>query len=141
MVKGLLCSISLFLSHPLLTLLPLEFFPQEALSVAKMQVEMGAQVLDINMDDGMLDGPSAMTDSATSLLPSLTLPRLYGASIHQGEFTRAACRSLTLSLSLGLSSPTGVLLNCVGSQWFLIVKCPQIMAAFQPINQTSERRM
>uniref|UniRef100_A0A8C3YNI4 Methionine synthase n=1 Tax=Catagonus wagneri TaxID=51154 RepID=A0A8C3YNI4_9CETA len=33
---------------------------EEALSVAKMQVEMGAQVLDINMDDGMLDGPSAM---------------------------------------------------------------------------------
>lgn len=42
-------------------LLPLAFFPQEALSVAKVQVEMGAQVLDINMDDGMLDGPSAMT--------------------------------------------------------------------------------
>lgn len=39
----------------------LEFFPQEALSVAKVQVEMGAQVLDVNMDDGMLDGPSAMT--------------------------------------------------------------------------------
>uniref|UniRef100_A0A8C0ZY52 Methionine synthase n=1 Tax=Castor canadensis TaxID=51338 RepID=A0A8C0ZY52_CASCN len=34
---------------------------EEALSVAKVQVEMGAQVLDINMDDGMLDGPSAMT--------------------------------------------------------------------------------
>uniref|UniRef100_A0A8C9CS98 Methionine synthase n=1 Tax=Phocoena sinus TaxID=42100 RepID=A0A8C9CS98_PHOSS len=34
---------------------------EEALSLAKMQVEMGAQVLDINMDDGMLDGPSAMT--------------------------------------------------------------------------------
>ncbi|XP_045673590.1 methionine synthase isoform X3 [Phyllostomus hastatus] len=34
---------------------------EEALSVAKQQVEMGAQVLDINMDDGMLDGPSAMT--------------------------------------------------------------------------------
>lgn len=40
---------------------PLAFFPQEALSVAKVQVEMGAQVLDINMDDGMLDGSSAMT--------------------------------------------------------------------------------
>lgn len=26
-----------------------------------MQVEMGAQILDINMDDGMLDGPAAMT--------------------------------------------------------------------------------
>ncbi|XP_062938774.1 methionine synthase isoform X2 [Cynocephalus volans] len=34
---------------------------EAALSIAKMQVEMGAQVLDINMDDGMLDGPSAMT--------------------------------------------------------------------------------
>uniref|UniRef100_A0ACB8GB94 Uncharacterized protein n=1 Tax=Sphaerodactylus townsendi TaxID=933632 RepID=A0ACB8GB94_9SAUR len=34
---------------------------EEALSVAKAQVEMGAQVLDINMDDGMLDGPNAMT--------------------------------------------------------------------------------
>lgn len=33
---------------------------QEALSIAKAQVEMGAQVLDINMDEGMLDGPVAM---------------------------------------------------------------------------------
>ena len=32
----------------------------EALSIAKMQVENGAQILDINMDEGMLDGPSAM---------------------------------------------------------------------------------
>ncbi|XP_040823804.1 methionine synthase isoform X2 [Ochotona curzoniae] len=34
---------------------------EEALTVAKEQVQMGAQVLDINMDDGMLDGPSAMS--------------------------------------------------------------------------------
>ncbi len=33
---------------------------QDALSVAKQQVELGAQVLDINMDEGMLDGKSAM---------------------------------------------------------------------------------
>lgn len=33
---------------------------QEALSIAKTQVEMGAQVLDINMDEGMLEGPVAM---------------------------------------------------------------------------------
>ncbi|KAI5085921.1 methionine synthase [Silurus meridionalis] len=33
---------------------------QEALSIAKAQVESGAQVLDINMDEGMLDGPVAM---------------------------------------------------------------------------------
>ncbi|XP_006146012.1 methionine synthase [Tupaia chinensis] len=33
---------------------------EEALSVARVQVEMGAQVLDINMDDGLLDGPRAV---------------------------------------------------------------------------------
>lgn len=36
-------------------------FLQEALSIAKTQVENGAQILDINMDEGMLDGIKAMT--------------------------------------------------------------------------------
>ncbi|XP_013387692.1 methionine synthase [Lingula anatina] len=34
---------------------------EEALSIAKLQVENGAQVLDINMDEGMLDGVAAMS--------------------------------------------------------------------------------
>ncbi|KAL1466536.1 hypothetical protein MTO96_026588, partial [Rhipicephalus appendiculatus] len=34
---------------------------QDALQVAKEQVEMGAQILDINVDDGMIDGVKAMT--------------------------------------------------------------------------------
>lgn len=34
---------------------------EEALSVAKQQVENGAQVLDVNMDDALLDGVQAMT--------------------------------------------------------------------------------
>ncbi|XP_055334894.1 methionine synthase-like [Paramacrobiotus metropolitanus] len=34
---------------------------EEALDVAKKQVESGAQVLDINMDEGMIDGKAAMT--------------------------------------------------------------------------------
>ena len=34
---------------------------EEALSVAKQQVESGAQVLDVNMDDALLDGVQAMT--------------------------------------------------------------------------------
>ncbi|CAI8046113.1 Methionine synthase [Geodia barretti] len=34
---------------------------EEALSVAKEQVENGAQILDINMDEGMLNGKLAMT--------------------------------------------------------------------------------
>jgi 5-methyltetrahydrofolate--homocysteine methyltransferase len=34
---------------------------EDALSVAKQQVEMGAQVLDLNMDEGMLDGVAAMS--------------------------------------------------------------------------------
>ena len=33
----------------------------EALEVARQQVENGAQVIDVNMDEGMLDGASAMT--------------------------------------------------------------------------------
>eukprot|EP00743_Colponemidia_sp_Colp-15_P004752 GILK01005118.1.p1 GENE.GILK01005118.1~~GILK01005118.1.p1 ORF type:complete len:1266 (-),score=306.56 GILK01005118.1:85-3882(-) len=33
----------------------------EALSVARRQVESGAQILDINMDEGLLDGVAAMT--------------------------------------------------------------------------------
>ncbi|HMC87362.1 MAG TPA: methionine synthase, partial [Chitinophagaceae bacterium] len=34
---------------------------EEALSVARQQVENGAQILDVNMDDAMLDGIEAMT--------------------------------------------------------------------------------
>src|ERR1700761_5979069 len=34
---------------------------EEALSVARQQVENGAQVLDVNMDDALLDGVDAMT--------------------------------------------------------------------------------
>ena len=34
---------------------------EEALSVARHQVEGGAQIIDVNMDEGMLDGESAMT--------------------------------------------------------------------------------
>ncbi|KAL1925084.1 uncharacterized protein VTP21DRAFT_4738 [Calcarisporiella thermophila] len=34
---------------------------EEALTIAKSQVENGAQVMDINMDEGMLDGKQAMT--------------------------------------------------------------------------------
>jgi 5-methyltetrahydrofolate--homocysteine methyltransferase len=33
----------------------------EALAIAKLQVENGAQIIDINMDEGMLDGKAAMT--------------------------------------------------------------------------------
>ena len=33
---------------------------QEALAIAKLQVENGAQILDINMDEGLLDGKSTM---------------------------------------------------------------------------------
>lgn len=34
---------------------------EEALSVARQQVEGGAQILDVNMDDVLLDGEKAMT--------------------------------------------------------------------------------
>lgn len=34
---------------------------EEALSVARQQVEAGAQIIDVNMDDGLIDGEEAMT--------------------------------------------------------------------------------
>jgi 5-methyltetrahydrofolate--homocysteine methyltransferase len=34
---------------------------EEALSIAREQVEGGAQVIDVNMDEGMLDSEQAMT--------------------------------------------------------------------------------
>src|SRR6478735_7777826 len=34
---------------------------EEALSIAREQVEGGAQVIDVNMDEGMLDSEAAMT--------------------------------------------------------------------------------
>jgi len=40
---------------------PVEKGVSEALAVARVQVEEGAQVLDINMDEGMLDSEQAMT--------------------------------------------------------------------------------
>ena len=38
-----------------------DFVLQEALNVAKTQVENGAVILDINMDEGMLDAKAAMS--------------------------------------------------------------------------------
>src|SRR3978361_378852 len=35
---------------------------EEALSVARQQVESGAQILDVNMDDALLEGVTAMTN-------------------------------------------------------------------------------
>ncbi|HTH29927.1 MAG TPA: dihydropteroate synthase, partial [Lacibacter sp.] len=34
---------------------------EEALSIARQQVENGAQIIDVNMDDALLDGVQAMT--------------------------------------------------------------------------------
>ena len=40
---------------------------EEALSVARQQVENGANIIDINVDEGMLDGPLVMTKFLTLL--------------------------------------------------------------------------
>ena len=47
-------------SRKFLRLIKEELF-DEALSIARNQVENGAQVIDINMDEGMIDGVASMT--------------------------------------------------------------------------------
>lgn len=97
-LKGLLGRVrndvvSLFSKYCLLMLLPLSFFLQEALGVARVQVEMGAQVLDINMDDGMLDGPSAMTRFCNLIASEPDIAKVIQSLYLSGGFT-----CLTLSL-------------------------------------------
>ena len=40
---------------------------EEALGVARQQVENGANIIDINVDEGMLDGVAVMTKFLTLL--------------------------------------------------------------------------
>ena len=44
---------------------------EEALSVARQQVENGAMVLDVNMDDALLDGEKALTPNASRRLKAI----------------------------------------------------------------------
>lgn len=53
---------------------------EEGLNIAKLQVENGAQILDINMDEGMLDGVMAMTKFVNLIgsEPDVAKVRWYG---------------------------------------------------------------
>ena len=47
---------------------------EEALTIARKQVEDGAQVIDINMDDGMLDAVKEMTTFLNLIASNLIFP-------------------------------------------------------------------
>src|SRR4051795_9786063 len=49
---------------------------EEALSVARQQVENGAQILDVNMDDALLDGAKAMTTFLNLLQSELDIAKI-----------------------------------------------------------------
>ena len=49
---------------------------EEALSVARQQVEGGAQILDVNMDEGLLDSKQAMTDFLNMMMSDPDIARL-----------------------------------------------------------------
>ena len=42
---------------------------EEALTIARIQIENGAQIIDINMDEGMIDGNQAMTKFCNLVIP------------------------------------------------------------------------
>ncbi len=49
---------------------------EEALSIAHQQVEGGAQILDVNMDEGLLDSKQAMTDFLNMIMSDPDIARL-----------------------------------------------------------------
>ena len=49
---------------------------EEALSVARSQVDGGAQILDVNMDEGLLDSKQAMTDFLNMMMSDPDIARL-----------------------------------------------------------------
>lgn len=49
---------------------------EKALAIAKQQVENGAQIIDINMDEGMLDGETAMRDFLNSIASDPDISRV-----------------------------------------------------------------
>lgn len=53
---------------------------KEALNVAKLQVENGAQVLDINMDEGLLDGVAAMAKFVNLISSEPDIAKVYQKS-------------------------------------------------------------
>ncbi len=55
---------------------------EEALSVAQQQVDNGAQIIDINMDEGLLDGEAAMTTFMNLIQgePNITVPIMLDSS-------------------------------------------------------------
>ena len=50
---------------------------EDALAVALEQVQGGAQIIDINMDEGMIDGEKAMVKFLHLILPSLNNRPVY----------------------------------------------------------------
>ncbi|KAI8052431.1 methionine synthase [Syncephalis plumigaleata] len=52
----------------------------EGLAIARLQVENGAQIIDINMDEGMLDGISAMTKFVNLIVSEPDVPLMIDSS-------------------------------------------------------------
>ena len=55
---------------------------QDALSVAKTQVENGAVILDINMDEGMLDSKAAMSRFINLISSEPDIAKVSRISLH-----------------------------------------------------------
>ena len=77
---------------------------EAALAVAREQVEGGANILDVNMDEGLIDGEEAMTRFLNLSRPTRASPRSRswstapsGASSRPGSSACRASRSSTRS--------------------------------------------
>ena len=89
----------------------------EALAIARDQVEGGAQILDVNMDEGMIDGEAAMTTFLNLIAAEPDIARIplmidsskwsiieAGLKVVQGK---SVVNSISMSFNSSSSSPVG----------------------------------
>ena len=94
----------------------------EALVVARQQVESGAQVIDINMDEGLLDGVSAMTKFVNLIASEPDIAKVRSSILSYARPSRCPCAAHALPIrSPAVALPS----RCPRGAHALPMRCPR----------------
>lgn len=101
---------------------------KEALNVAKLQVENGAQVLDINMDEGLLDGVAAMAKFVNLIASEPDIAKVYMKHLKKQT-----------SLQIITSSGSSTCGRCCNDSLLVDVSIPRFLFASTPQTSPSSK--